>query len=194
MRNNKRLLSFYFLSVCLLIACKNQQTNETREDFKQFYDKYQVTGSFVLYDQNADKYLFYHPSQFKETFTPASTFKICNALIGLETNVIPDENFIIHWDSIPRNPVWDKDHDLQSAYKNSTVWYFQEIAKQVGGNRMKFWLDKTNYGNTDTTGGIDKFWLEGGLRISPEQQIDFLKKLHDNKLPFSERTANIVKK
>ncbi len=59
---------------------------------------------------------------------------------------------------------------------------------------MKFWLDKANYGNADTSGGVDLFWLKGGLRITPEQQIDFLKRLHENKLPFSERTVSIVKK
>ena len=58
---------------------------------------------------------------------------------------------------------------------------------------MDYWLDKANYGNADTSGGIDKFWLTGGLRISPEQQIDFLKRLHDNQLPFSQRSMAIVK-
>lgn len=58
---------------------------------------------------------------------------------------------------------------------------------------MKFWLDKAQYGNADTSGGLDLFWLKGGLRVTPEQQIDFLKRLHDNKLPFSKRTVDIVK-
>ena len=84
-------------------------------------------------------------------------------------------------------------HDLKTAFKNSTVWYYQELARQVGGQQMKYWLDKTNYGNTDTSGGIDKFWLTGGLRISPKQQIDFLKQFHDNQLPFSQRSLDIVK-
>ena len=59
---------------------------------------------------------------------------------------------------------------------------------------MKYWLDKVNYGNADTSGGIDKFWLSSELRITPEQQIDFLRRLHDNKLPFSQRSMDIVKK
>lgn len=90
-------------------------------------------------------------------------------------------------------PKWNNDHDLKTAFKNSTVWYYQELARQVGGQQMKYWLDKTNYGNTDTSGGIDKFWLTGGLRISPKQQIDFLKQFHDNQLPFSQRSLDIVK-
>lgn len=149
----------------------------------------------MLYDPQTDKYVFYNPNQFEQTFSPASTYKICNSLIGLETGVIKDENFVIPWDSVTRqNPNWNSDHDLKTAFKNSTVWYYQELARRVGRQQMKYWLDKANYGNADTSGGIDKFWLTGGLRISPKQQIDFLKRLHDNKLPFSQRSVDIVKK
>jgi len=177
-----------------LIACKQTQKTEIRDDFKKYYDQYQVDGSFVFYDQNADKYILFNQSQFKKKFLPASTFKICNSLIGLETGVIKDENFVISWDSIKRRPAWDKDQTLQTAFQNSVVWYYQELARRVGGQQMKYWLDKVHYGNADTSGGIDKFWLYRGLRVSPEQQIDFLKRLHENKLPFSQRSMDIVKK
>jgi beta-lactamase class D len=171
------------------------QTTETHNDFKKFYEEYNVEGSFVLYDQKNDKYIFYNESQFKKPFTPASTFKICNSLIGLETGVIKDENFVIPWDSVVhRVPGWNKDHDLKTAFKNSTVWYYQELARRVGGEKMKYWLDKAKYGNADTSGGINQFWLIGNLRITPEQQIDFLRRLHDNNLPFSQRSIDIVKK
>lgn len=171
------------------------QTFEIRNDFKAFYDKFGFEGSFVLYDQKEDKYVFYNKDQTQQTFTPASTFKIINSLIGLETGVITDENFVIPWDSILRqNANWNANHDLKTAFKNSTVWYYQELARRVGGQHMHYWLEKSKYGNVDTTGGIDTFWLTGGLRISPEQQIDFLKRLHNNQLPFSQRAIDIVKK
>jgi beta-lactamase class D len=193
-----KLLGKYFVNalwIHLIFSITIQsQTVELRNDFKQYYDDYDVEGSFVLYDQKSDKYIFYNQSQFKEQFTPASTFKICNSLIGLETGVIKDENFIIPWDSVLRQfPVWNQDQDLKSAFRNSTVWYYQELARRVGGERMKYWLDRSDYGNADTSGGIDKFWLTGGLRITPEQQINFLVRLHDNKLPFSQRSIDIVK-
>jgi beta-lactamase class D len=176
------------------IACTPKESTEIRDDFKKYYDQFSVRGSFALYDVQENKYTLYNKPQFTEPFSPASTFKICNSLIGLETGVIPDENFVIPWDSIVRNPVWDKDHDLKTAFKNSTVWYYQELARRVGGQQMKYWIDKANYGNRDTTGGLDKFWLYGGLRITPQQQIDFLQRLHDNTLPFSQRSMDIVKK
>ena len=191
----KKHLLLAFAVFAGLTTYAQKQTSEIRDDFKKQYDQFKVEGSFALYDQNNDKYVFYNPSQFKEEFTPASTYKICNSLIGLETGVIRDENFIIPWDSVKRqNPNWNKDQDLKTAFKNSTVWYYQELARRVGGQQMKYWLDKIQYGNADTSGGIDKFWLTGGLRITPEQEVDFLKRLHENKLPFSQRTMDIVKK
>lgn len=185
---------FIFLSLVLFSACKQKPRNEIRDDFKKFYDEPRVKGSFVLYDQKQDKYIFCNQAQSTKPFTPASTFKICNALIALETGVIKDERFVIAWDSVIRDiPDWNKDHDLKSAFRNSTVWYFQELARRVGAEQMKYWLDSANYGNADTSGGIDKFWLWGGLRITPMQQIDFLKRLHGNQLPFSKRSMEIVK-
>jgi beta-lactamase class D len=176
-----------------LTGCKHKQTTEIRNDFKKYYDQFNVEGSFVLYNLQANKYVFYNQDQYEQIFSPASTFKICNSLIGLETGVIKDEHFVIQWDSVIRNPVWDKDHDLKTAFANSTVWYYQELARRVGGEKMKYWLDKVSYGNADTSGGIDQFWLTGGLRISPKEQINFLKRLHDNQLPFSKRSVDIVK-
>jgi beta-lactamase class D len=175
-------------------TCEQKPKTEIRNDFNKYYDQYRVEGSFALYDLNAGKYILYNERQFKEPFIPASTFKICNSLIGLETGVITDENFVIPWDSVCRNADWDKDHTLKTAFQTSAVWYYQELARRVGGEKMKYWLDKTSFGNADTSGGIDKFWLTGGLRVTHEQQIDFLKRLHDNKLPFSQRAMDIVKR
>lgn len=186
---------FFIVFFIALTSLKDEEKETIRDDFKVLYDQANVKGSFVLYDQNKKEWIFYNRSQFNEAFTPASTFKICNSLIGLETGVIKDENFVIPWDSIIRpNAKWNKDHDLKNAFKNSTVWYYQELARRVGGKRMKFWLDKIPYGNTDTTGGIDHFWLTGNLRITPAEQIDFLKRLKNEQLPFSQRSMNIVKR
>lgn len=177
-----------------LAAFRQDHKTELRNDFKKYYDQYKVGGSFVLYDQEKDTYIYYNERQSNEMFCPASTFKICNSLIGLETGVISDADFVIKWDGkVWQNTKWNKDHDLESAFKNSTVWYYRELAKRVGGADMKSWLDKARYGNADTTGGIDQFWLKGGLRISPAQQISFLKRFHDNELPFSKRNVAIVK-
>lgn len=147
----------------------------------------------MLYEPISDQYTYYNPDQQDQPFTPASTFKICNTLIGLETGVIPDENHTMAWDSVNRNVYWDRDHDLRSAFRYSVVWYYQELARRVGEERMKTWLDRAEYGNRDISGGIDLFWLTGGLRITPNQQIDFLQRVRNNEVPFSQRSLDILK-
>lgn len=188
----------------LVLSCKQPEHNNTvklpekapiiRDDFKAFYDQYNVKGTFALYDFKSNQYYIYNKAWFEKGYTPASTFKICNSMIGIETGVIPNENFVLKWDGVERwNKDWNKDTDLKTAYKNSTVWYYQELARRVGAEKMKYWLDKARYGNADTIGGVDSFWLSGGLRISPKQQVDFLTRLYKNHLPFSPRTTKIVK-
>lgn len=177
-----------------LVACQRGPTYETRGDFKRFYDQCAVEGSFALYDLQRNHYILYHPEQFHAPFIPASTFKIPNSLIGLETGVIRDADFVIAWDSVSRPVIdWNRDHTLRSAFQSSVVPYYQEAARRVGGGRMKQWLDKAQYGNADTSGGIDRFWLDGGLRITPAQQIDFLMRLYKGELPFLKRSMDIVK-
>jgi beta-lactamase class D len=176
------------------ISFKPEPSTIVKDDLKKFYDFYKVDGSFILYDQNNDRYIYYNQKQTTQSFTPASTFKICNSLIALENGIVQDEHVVFNWDGRDRQvPAWNKDTDMRQAFKNSTVWYYQELARRTGGERMKFWLDRVHYGNADTTGGVDAFWLSGNLRITPAEQIVFLKRLHDNKLPFSKRSMDIVK-
>ncbi len=151
-------------------------------------------GAFVLYDLNRNQYVRYNPERCAERFIPASTFKIMNSLIGLETGVIPDEDYVIQWDGTQYAiPSWNQDHTLRTAIQNSVVWYYQELARRVGKERMQSYVDAADYGNKDISGQIDTFWLEGGLRISADEQVEFLKWLYQDELPFSTRSVNIVK-
>ena len=178
----------------ILFGCQSNQLDSDEQQFKQYFTDYDLNGSFVLYSLEDDEYISYNEDQLDKNFTPASTFKICNSLIGIETGIIRDQNFIIQWDSVERqNPNWNQDTDLKEAFKNSTVWYYQELASRVGKDTMKYWLDKLDYGNADTSGGITEFWLSGELRTTPRNQIEFLKKLVLNSLPLRPRTMDIVK-
>ena len=164
-------------------------------DLKRFFDEYKVEGCFVLYDKKENKFTRYNSKRCAERFTPASTFKIPNSLIALETGVIKDENEIIKWDGVKRDRAeWNRDHTLDSAFEFSAVWFYQEIARRVGEERMRKYVNDFAYGNRDVTGGIDQFWLRGNLRISPDEQITFLRKIYENKLPVSARSIEILKK
>ncbi|MEN9997108.1 MAG: hypothetical protein RI922_98 [Bacteroidota bacterium] len=185
---------FFILSLIFIASCANKEQHKEHPEFKKYFNKYAVSGSFVLFDPQENEYYHYNKTQFNTAYTPASTFKICNSLIGLETGVIKDADFVISWDSIVRpRREWNQDQTLRQAIQNSTVWYYQELARRVGQKQMDYWIRKADFGNHSTKGGIDKFWLEGDLRVSPKQQLDFLIKLHNNKLPFSKRNMDIVK-
>ncbi len=198
-------LAFLFAAALCFGRCSNATKNEaaTAEtmvsqtknlELQSMLDSFKLEGSMLIVDPNGDSLVF-NPGDFDTPRTPASTYKIFNSLVGLETGIIPDENFVIKWDGQKRwNEKWNADHDLKTAFKNSTVWYYQELARRVGGEKMKFWLDKAGYGNADTSGGIDQFWLNGSLKISINQQVEFLRQLQTNNLPFSQRSMDIVKK
>ena len=165
-----------------------------RDDFGRHFAAYGVSGCFVLYDLNADAFTFYDRNRCRERFVPASTFKIVNALIALDTGVATDGDYTIAWDGKSRGiAVWDRDHTLGSAFAVSAVWYYQEIARRIGPDRMQSYLDAIGYGNGDISGGIDQFWLTGGLRVSPVEQISLLVRLYRNQLPVSVRSQEIVK-
>ena len=172
-------------------ATSTPSTN-VRPELEQYFQGY--TGAFVLYDRNANRYLRYNPERCATQFLPASTFKILNSLIGLETGVITDENFVIKWDGTQYDiPAWNQDHTLKTAIQNSVVWYYQELARRVGAEKMRQYVEAAGYGNRDISGQIDTFWLDGALRISADEQVEFLKRLYQNDLPFSQRSQEIVK-
>ena len=154
----------------------------------------QPDDCFCAYEAPSGKHWEVHPELCNRPELPASTFKIANTLIGLETGVVPDPSFRLKWDGKKRwVEAWNQDQNLKSAFQNSVVWYYQEVARRIGSERMSLWLNKLGYGNQDISGGIDQFWLDGGLRITPRQQIDFLRRFHDNQLPLSIRTMNMAR-
>ncbi|HYU16800.1 MAG TPA: penicillin-binding transpeptidase domain-containing protein [Candidatus Acidoferrum sp.] len=153
-----------------------------------------VEGAFVLLDTETGKLTLLHDRVARRRYIPQSTFKIANTLIGLETGVIPDEHFSLRWDGVQREvPDWNRDQDLASAMKFSVVWFYQEVARRIGKERMTAWVKKLGYGNRTIAGGaIDRFWLDGPLRISPVEQVDFLRRLCAGNLPVEREHADLV--
>ena len=101
---------------------------------------------------------------------------------------------MFHWDGKPKvRPEWERDQTLETGMRDSVVWMFQEIARRTGKERMKEWLDRLDYGNKDIGGGIDLFWLQGALRVSAMEQVDFLRKLSEGALPMTQRSQRLVR-
>lgn len=157
----------------------------------QFFDDYE--GCFVLLDVTNNQYSYHNPEQCAKRMSPCSTFKIPNSLIELETGVIPDQHHIIAWDGI-KYPVeaWNQDHTLETAIRDSVVWYYRELAAQVGTERMQQYVSAIPYGNEDISGG-PTFWLMSSLEISADEQIEFLRRFCADDLPSSRRSLDIVK-
>jgi beta-lactamase class D len=124
---------------------------------------------------------------------PASTFKILNSMIILQTGVLDDVDTVVRWDGIRREvPEWNRDHSLRSGIEVSAVWMFQLLAREVGDTRMADEVARADYGNADIGGGVDQFWLSGDLRISPLEQLDFLERMVGRDLPFDDDVLGAV--
>ena len=149
-------------SLLLVISCG---VAAQAQDLSGFFQG--VKGAFVLYDMNTNRYVRYNVERCRERFSPKSTFKIPNSLIGLETGVIKDADFVIQWNKQKYPPQanwneepfvhWGKDQTLRSAIKYSVVWYYRELALSVGPRGMNKYVRAFNYGNKDVSGRVDDF-------------------------------------
>jgi beta-lactamase class D len=171
------------------------QRSEIREDLAKHFTDEETVGTFVGY--KVDDYLVIASDKNRsgEAKLPASTFKIPNSVIALETGVVGDpDKDVFKWDGVVRSiEAWNHDHTMRSAIAASAVPVYQEIARRIGAERMQKYLDLFEYGNRDIGGGIDQFWLTGNLRIDPVQQIDFVDRLRRGALPVSKRSQDLVR-
>ena len=201
----KNYLILFSVALIVTNSCKNseaisnfQASNKmdvTTLDYKPYLDSLQADGAFLLLDLKTNKLIEYQGISKDTMLIPASTFKIPNSLIGLETGELKDELTEFKWNGTTYQiQAWDKNQSLVEAFQNSTVWYFQELARKIGEKHMKKYLAQFNYGNQNIGGGIDKFWLSGDLRISPLQQLEFLKALWNEELKLAKKTTQTMKK
>lgn len=164
----------------------------TKNDISQIFKGYDA--AFVLYDFNNQQFIKYNPERCAVRFLPASTFKIPNSLIGLETGIIKDADFIIPWDSVKTwNENWNRDHTLRSAIQFSVVPWYRELARRLGREKSQHFLNIFDYGNKTIGEKEDYYWLDNSLKISADEQVLFIKKLYENELPVSQRSIDIVK-
>jgi beta-lactamase class D len=167
-----------------------------RPDWRAAFDSAGVEGTFVLrrLDGDRDTVVDVHDAErARRPYLPASTFKIPNSLIALELGVVRDERqrFPYTWPKTDM-ALWNRDHTFATALKYSVVPVYQQIARQVGEARYREWLARLDYGNRDPGGGVDHFWLDGDLRISAVEQVAFLSRLAELRLPISELSQRIV--
>ncbi len=184
---------FLFFLVTIFSSCTVNKA-KINNDLKKYFDSAHVDGCFSLLNNASGTITVYNMKLDTQRILPASTFKIVNSLIGLETGKITDEKMVIKWDSVIRsNTDWNKDLTMEEAFKVSAVPYYQEVARRIGRDTMKLWIDSLHYGNMNISGPIDSFWLNNTLKISPDEELGLVSKLYFDKLPFNKRAQQIVR-
>lgn len=196
----RAVVIFLFGVMIVLNSCSPNNVDEDKS-LEKYFTENKVTGCFGLYNNATNQFTFYNKKRFTDSsYLPASTFKIVNSLIGLQTGVISSDSMIIKWDGVKRNvEAWNKDLSMYEAFRVSAVPYYQEVARRIGKERMEFWMDTVNYGAgaKDTvfriSTAIDTFWLDNTLKITPDEQLGLVKMLYFNQLPFFKTYQEKVK-
>ncbi len=193
-KKSMRTLVIFFSFVGLISCSPNNVTVD--DGLGKYFNESGVTGCFGLWDNGQNHLTIYNLKRFRDSsYTPASTFKIVNSLIGLQTGKITSENMVIKWDGVKRwNPEWNRDLTMTEAFRVSAVNYYQEVARRIGRDTMRKWVDSLGYGNRDITGPIDSFWLNNRLKISSDEELGLVKKLYFGQLPFYGSTQETVRK
>jgi beta-lactamase class D len=191
---------FFRLQSCLAllavsgIFCSSVPAAELSEEAVAARFRNYKPACFELLDCKSGKRFRYNAEQCARRLAPMSTFKIFNALAGLDCGFLKNADHPMKWDGEKRwADAWNQDQTLASAMRESVVWYFQKVAAGVGEAKMKKYLQAAHYGNEDISGGITQFWLASTLSISADEQVDFIKKLYFDELPFSKHAMTVVR-
>lgn len=169
---------------------------QERSEWAAIFDAAGVEGTMAVLDERGgeSRRLVHDAGRAGQRFSPASTFKVPHALFALDAGVVHDEFQIFEWDGETRwVDAWNSDQNLRSSMRNSVVWVYQHFAREIGEVREREYLEKIDYGNADPSGGIERFWIEGDLKISALEQIEFLRRLYYNELPFRVEHQRLVK-
>lgn len=194
----KKISALACLAIVVLVSCSLNNVNKD-DAIKSYFDKNNVTGTFAFFNNGSGKFTVYNLKRYRDSaYLPASTFKIVNSLIGLQTGIISSDSMIIPWDGVKRREQWDKDLSMYQAFRVSSVPYYQEVARRIGKDTMQYWLDSLQYGMNKKKQAykitkIDDFWLDNSLKITPDQNLGLVKKLYFNELPFFKINQEKVK-
>ena len=151
-------------------------------------------GTFILYDTSSGQYQIYNQELSTKRISPDSTFKIYSGLFALEEGIIHYDASNREWDGTTYSfDTWNKDQTLATAMQNSVNWYFQNLDIQLGYQKLYSYYKKISYGNCNLTAGINYYWAESSLKISPVEQVMLLSNLLENKWAFEEENVQAIK-
>ena len=190
-----RLFFYVLLLPVFFVACSPNNVKQDKK-LKRYFDENKVDGCFALMDNGTGKFTVHNLGRYRDSsYLPASTFKIVNSLIGLQTGKISSDSMVIKWDGVKRRiDDWNQDLNMYNAFRVSSVNYYQEVARRIGKDTMQLWLDSLKYGTQEITSAIDSFWLDNSLKVSSDEQLGLVKRLYFNQLPFFKSYQEMVKR
>lgn len=163
-------------------------------ELQALFAKHQVTGTIIIESLSGDKRYVHNVSRSTQAFSTASTFKIPNTLIALNENLIVGADSVIKWDGVERDyAVWNKDQTLRSAFQFSCVWCYQYFASKIGSIKYREYIAKLGYGDLKSNFNTTTFWLDNGITITADQQIEFLRGVQQRRFPFADRSYNTLR-
>lgn len=187
------LILFFVLSPAFCLGAGSNAADDP--DLAILFRHAGVEGTMVITSLDGKGTFIYNKARSEKRFTPASTFKIPNTLIALQEGAVKNEKEVIGWDGMDKGfEAWNRDQTLETAFPASCVWFYQELAKRVGSGKYTSWLSKLGYGNGKIGADVTTFWLDGQLKISAREQIDFLSRLYEERLPFKKEHMRLLKK
>ncbi len=207
-KNNFNPLFLVYLLTIFGYGCNPGNTGTSKEEslpeinwlvdegLQKLLDSSYVYGAVLILDPQKEIYITNNVALAKQGKLPASTFKIPNSIIALETKTVENDSTMIKWDGKKRElEIWEKDFTFREALHASCVPCYQTIARKVGPLMMNQMLEKLNYPGMDVeVTNIDRFWLEGKSSISPFQQIDFLRRFYQKELNISTQTFESMRR
>lgn len=192
--NRRSFLSAGTAALAALATGAAANDDVERPDLDDVFKAQRVTGAFALFEAKFGRLTLVNAERARRRYVPASTFKIANSIIALETRVIRDENEVIPYGGKPQPfPAWEKDMPMREAITASSVPIYQELARRIGFDNYRRWLTRLDYGNYAIGTNVETFWLDGPLEISAVEQAKFAVRLAQQKLPASPRTQGIVR-
>lgn len=187
-----------FILVTLVCSCSINNIKED-ESLSKYFKQHNLEGTFGLFDNISGEFTIYNIGRYRDSaYLPASTFKIVNSLIGIETGRVRDSATVIPWDGVVRSDSnWNRDLKMYEAFTFSCVPWYQELARRIGKDTMQHWLDTLGYGQRYTKPKIennpDTFWLDNSVKVTADEQLGLVKKLYFSQLPFQPRSQRMVK-
>lgn len=153
-------------------------------------------GCFELYDLKADKLVVRSDARFcAQQMSPCSTFKVPLALMAFDAGILENDTSSLKWDGVKRSREdWNHDQTAASWMQYSVVWFSQRLTPKLGKKKIEGYLTGFGFGNHDMSGGLTTAWLDSSLRISPDEQLAFWRKLWCEELPVSKHAFAMTKK